>query len=69
MTLGDRVRAAREAAGLTQVQLADRLGWPRQHLHRIETGAVRDPGVSRVLAIARALGVTVDELAAPETCR
>lgn len=63
MTLGDRVRAAREAAGLTQLELAERLGWTKQALYAIESGQIRDPGVSRVAAIARALGVSVDELA------
>jgi DNA-binding XRE family transcriptional regulator len=51
-----RLRQLREAAGLTQVQLAERAG---PHLHgitKLEQGN-REPAWSPVLALAEALGV------------
>lgn len=57
----DRVRQLREGLGITQVELAARAGLSRQGLGAIEAGKV-DPSLSVVVALARALGVTIDEL-------
>jgi transcriptional regulator with XRE-family HTH domain len=51
-----RLRELREAAGLTQLQLAERAGVERGAVARWEAGT-REPGWSNVLALARALGV------------
>ena len=37
-TLGERIRAARQAAGLSQEKLAERLGLTRQAVTKWETG-------------------------------
>lgn len=55
------VRGARLARGLTQDELARRAGLSRQALGAIEAGAYQ-PGVSAALALARALGETVEAL-------
>ncbi len=60
--VGERIRAAREVKGLSGNALALAAGISQGHLRDIETGRIRDPGVSVVQALARALGVTVDEL-------
>lgn len=60
-----RLREARLARGLSQEALAERCGgrpkgWKQSHLSAYETG--RQPGVSRIVALARALDVTTDWL-------
>jgi transcriptional regulator with XRE-family HTH domain len=51
-----RLRELREAAGLTQEQLAERVGVKREAIARWEANR-REPGWSNVVALARALGV------------
>jgi transcriptional regulator with XRE-family HTH domain len=51
-----RLRELREGAGLTQAQLAEKVGVGRDAVARWEAG-VREPGWSYVLALAEALGV------------
>jgi transcriptional regulator with XRE-family HTH domain len=51
-----RLRELREAAGLTQGELAERVGVIREAVARWEAGR-REPGWSNVLALAEALGV------------
>jgi len=58
---GERLAALRQARGLTQVQLADKIGSTQRAISRYETIADRAP--APVLAkLAKALGVTTDEL-------
>jgi len=49
--VGSRVREAREAAGMTQAQLALRAGFTRGAIGHLETGR-RDTTVTRLVAIA-----------------
>lgn len=58
---GQRVAAARKAAGLTQPDLAERVGVGRQSIARIEAGR-QTPSVTLALAIAGALGEPVEAL-------
>ncbi len=63
LSLGDRVRALREAGGLTQSVVAARAGYQREDLSRLETGSrAQNPTLRRVLALAAALGVSASEL-------
>jgi|GEM_PF-4819909 len=48
--------------GLSRLALAKQAGISHGHLRDVETGRIRDPGVSVVQALAQALGVTVDAL-------
>ena len=52
--VGRRIAAARRRAGLTQAELAQRLGWPRDTLIHFEHGR-RALTVDRLKAIANAL--------------
>jgi transcriptional regulator with XRE-family HTH domain len=54
--LGERLRTARLTRGLTQALVAGKAGIAREHLLRIEAGAV-DPSVGTVARIAQALEV------------
>jgi putative transcriptional regulator len=51
-----RLKALREAAGLTQKELADRAGFHHFSVAKLEQG-VQEPTWPTVLALARALGV------------
>lgn len=53
MTTRDIVRMARQRAGLTQQQLADRSGHPRETIARWETGT-REPSLSSLRQLAEA---------------
>jgi len=60
-----RLKQARMAAGYTQAQLAERAGIPLGTYKTIEAG-YKTGRLPTVLKIARALGLTVEDLFAPE---
>lgn len=59
--IGVRIREARLAASLTQLQLADMIGRDHRMVHFWEHGT-RDPRLSDLLLIARACGVPLSDL-------
>ena len=61
MPLGSRIRKAREWAHISQAELARRIGISKQAMNAIEGGHT-DPRASRIVAIARKLGVSTDTL-------
>ena len=62
-TLAERVARLREAAGLTQAALAAKSGLTLSNLRQIEQGATANPRIDTMRQLAKALGVTLDELA------
>jgi len=61
-TLGERIRKARLRYGMSQAELARRIGISSTALNQIESGKTPDPGVSRIIGIASVLGVSTDYL-------
>jgi putative transcriptional regulator len=59
--LGNRIRQAREAAGLTQAELALRVGVSRKTINTVENG-VFTPSTTLALTIARAFERPVEAL-------
>ena len=59
--VGDKVRAAREAKGWTQVGLAQLMDRDAAWITKIENGH-QVPTLQSALALANVLGVTVDHL-------
>ena len=59
--LTETLRKARRNAGLTQQQLADRLGKPQSYLAKVE-GGERRIDVIEFIALAKALGDTPSTL-------
>ena len=57
MNVGNRIKLARKAAGLTQKQLADRLGISPVNISQLENNA-RAPKFETLKRIAEALGTT-----------
>ena len=63
---GTRLRLARQARGFSQQQLAGMAGVSRQAVSAVESG-LSDPSLRVALALARALGLTVEEMFGPGT--
>lgn len=57
MTTGERIKAARIAAGLTQTQLAEKVGLKFSAIHKYETGMVVNLKRETISALAAALNV------------
>lgn len=60
--LGERIDRLTAARGMTIYDLSEACGVSQPCLYRICTGESADPRVSTLVAIADALGVTVDSL-------
>lgn len=61
ITIGEAMKQAREAHGLTQVELSEMSGVWRSAISEYECGA-RIPGVLAAWSIADALGIGIDVL-------
>ena len=60
--MGEKLKAARNAAGLSQAALAEIVGCKQKDRRRWEAGQV-EPGVLTVKRMAQALGCSMDDLA------
>ena len=58
-TLGNHLKSLRVQAGLTQADLAERVGVSRKTINTVENG-VFTPSTTLALQLARALGVPVE---------
>ena len=65
MTLGERIRWYRSRRGLSQEALAEQVGVSRQAVSKWETDAAA-PELEKLVALARAFGVTTDQLLSEE---
>lgn len=66
MTIGERIKAAREQAGITQVELGEKIGVSGVAIMRYEKNA-RQPRIEQLQAIAAALDVSPFYLLGDET--
>jgi SOS-response transcriptional repressor LexA len=62
MAIGERLDVIRRQRGMSQKQLADKLGMKPQALNKILLGKVQDPGFDTVARIADVLGVKLDDV-------
>lgn len=58
--MGEKLKAAREAAGLTQAQLAEKIGVLQHHISRYEAG--REPKALVLKKMAEALNCRMEDL-------
>jgi transcriptional regulator with XRE-family HTH domain len=63
LTFAERLRVHREAAGLSQEELAAKLSLSVSLIAKMEQGRRPNPTLSTLHALASALGVTVGDLA------
>lgn len=59
--IGDNVKRARIAAGMTQEELAERSGFSQQYISGVECGR-RNPTIVTIYELAQALGVSHEAL-------
>lgn len=57
-TTGERIRDARKARGMTQKELADKVGVKFSAIHKYETGLIVNLKRDTISALAKALDVT-----------
>lgn len=62
MTIGDRIKYYRKMAGLTQEELALKIGTQKQAINKYETGKVTNIPIERFQKMAEVLGVSPAEL-------
>jgi HTH-type transcriptional regulator, competence development regulator len=62
MSLGEKVRATRQRKGMNQKELAKASGITPATVSRVEKGQVKQLKSDALKRLARALGVTIDEL-------
>ena len=62
--LGQRLKRFRELADLSQSELSKRSGVPRPTITNVESGAQEGLTLENARKLARALGITIDMLAA-----
>ncbi len=60
--IGSKIKKLRQKNNLTQEKLAIKAGVPYTTLTKIESGVIKKPAVQTVAKIAKALGVTIDNL-------
>lgn len=60
--LGIRIKKARVKMGLSQDELARKADVPYTTLTKVETGVIKKPSVFVMARIAKALGVSLDEI-------
>lgn len=60
--LARKLQQARQAAGLTQQELCQKVSLSYSTLAKIERGAIKSPSIFTVASIASATGVSLDEL-------
>lgn len=58
---GAKLRTAREAAGLSQMELAERIGSIQAYISRLERG-MENPGLVTIDMLAKAVGKTIADL-------
>lgn len=68
MEMNEVIRQRRSELGMSQGDLAAKVGVDRRQIRRYESGETQ-PTLSVAKTIARALGITIDELAGDETRR
>ena len=62
MTIGERIKNLRQAEGMTQEELAQKIGLKKQNISRYDNSPC-EPNIRTAKKIADALGVTIEEMA------
>jgi transcriptional regulator with XRE-family HTH domain len=57
----DKIEEYKKKLGLTSAELAERAGIPKTTLDKILSGVTKDPKLETLKAIARVLGLTLDD--------
>ena len=60
--LGENIRRHRQLKGLTQEDLAKKVGWNKDTISKIELGKLKNPGLKHLISICRELDIEMEEL-------
>lgn len=60
--IGDNIKRIRKDAGIGQQELAERCGISKSQISRMESGEQTNPQIQTIVAIATALGASLDEI-------
>lgn len=63
LTLGEELKAARDASRMSLQEVADASGFTKSHVWEVEQGRARNPTIGLVSGLAKALGVPFHRLA------
>lgn len=63
MTFGEMLLKLMDEKGINQAELARRSGMSKQNITELVKGRSKEPSFSKAVAIARALGVSVEYMA------
>lgn len=66
MLLGQKIKKLRKEKGLTLEAFAKTMGLDTSYIWGVENGRTKNPSVEKALAIANALGVTVEDITSGE---
>lgn len=67
LSLGERISLMRRRRNMTQSQLAVMTQTTQTEIHRLETGLTKDPHISRLKELCKALHVSADWLLGLDT--
>jgi len=62
INIGENIKKRRAKSGLSQEEFAQKSGVKYTTLTKIETGVIKKPSVLLMAKIAKALGVSIEEL-------
>ena len=62
MKLGQKIREYRQATRMTQGEFAELAGLTREQVNAIENEYNKNPGMETLIALAKAMEITLDEL-------
>lgn len=62
LTIGSRIRTARESKGLSQGQLQKKTGIKREYLSKLENDELKNPTIGTLSKIAKGCDLTLVEL-------
>ena len=62
MSIGEKIRSIRNQQNLTVSELSKQSGVPEKTIYRIETGEVKDPKISSIKPVIKALNCSADEI-------
>lgn len=62
VSVGLRIKSLREERGISQIELAEKIGVSKQNLYKYETGIISNIPSDKIEAIARALDVSPAEI-------
>lgn len=65
--MGNKIREIRESLHMTQEELSEKSGVSRVTISAMENGAERNTTSKTLLSLARALGVTIDQIFCAES--